>query len=94
MDEDVGELLRAGQYPYAALVLLLEPSDVSLLPRLVAWRRAHPELKVIVQPIGCGTDALDRGYLENADWVIPPDLSPERLCRQLDAVLDPEANRV
>ena len=94
MDEDVGELLRAGEYPYAALVLLLEPSDVSLLPRLVGWRRAHPGLKVIVQPIGCGTDALDRGYLENADWVIPPDLSPERLCRQLNAILEAEANRL
>jgi signal transduction histidine kinase len=93
MDEDVGELLQEGAYPCAALVLLLEPSDISLLPRLIGWRRAHPELKVIVQPIGCGTDALDHGYLENADWVIPPDLSPERLCRQLNTILDTATDR-
>ena len=93
MDEDISGLLQAGEYPYAALVVLLEPNDVSLLPKLIGWRRAHPRLKVIVQPIGCGTDALDLGYLENADWVIPPDLSPERLCRQLSAILETEANR-
>jgi signal transduction histidine kinase len=93
MDEDVGGLLRAGEYPYTALVLLLDPSDISLLPRLIGWRRAHPGLKVIVQPIGCGTDALDHGYLENADWVIPHDLSPELLCRQLNAILQTEADR-
>jgi len=93
MDEDISGLLQAGEYPYAALVLLLEPNDVSLLPKLIGWRRAYPHLKVIVQPIGCGTDALDLGYLENADWVIPPDLSPESLCRQLSAILETEANR-
>jgi signal transduction histidine kinase len=86
--ENAAALLASGDHPYSGLVSVLELGDLGLLPHLATWRREHPSLRVVLKPVGCDAAELEKGYLENAELVIAPDLPPDTLRERLGALFE------
>lgn len=77
----------AGDCTYGAIVLLTDSTGMVLAPHIVAWRRSHPALKVVLRPLGRTSDDLDADLVRLADMVVTPELSPGALMEKLKSTL-------
>jgi hypothetical protein len=86
--EEARGVLSSPDYHFVGLYILPDASHRDLLALICEARRNKPEMKTILQVIGCNQDELDARMLEKTDLVLSPGQSEEDILRQLKAALE------
>lgn len=84
--ERVADFLGAGDYTYDALIALVESPGLVLGSHVTAWRRSHPQLKLVLRPVGRNEDELESELRGLADLVLTPELSPVTMLERLRGI--------
>jgi len=85
--EQVADLLASPVSRYHGLLAMTDNMGPVLAAHVAGWRRTHPDLKLILWPIGRDAADLESGLLNVADLVITRDLSPAAALEKLHSTL-------
>jgi hypothetical protein len=85
--DSLADLLQAGYYQIAGVMLLAEPNSRSLKSLLMEVRQLTKGMKVVLKLAGCSQDDMDSQVVKGADLVLNSDLSQADMLGKLGLFL-------